>query len=90
MWLNAASCGVPSLDFTPEGCLTMQSFAQLKVEELKQQREWEFKRAHDERLASVGRRSLRFRIGESVVRLGARLAGEPRLAWIGQPRMSAR
>ena len=68
----------------------MQSFAQLKVEELKQQREWEIKRTHDERLACVGRRSLRFRIGESVVRLGARLAGEPRLAWIGQPRMSAR
>jgi hypothetical protein len=68
----------------------MQSFAQLKVEELKQQREWEFKRFHDERLVSDGSRSLRMRIGGSVVRLGARLAGEPRLAWIGQPRMSAR
>ena len=68
----------------------MQSFAQLKVEELKQQREWQIERAHDERLASVGRRSLRLRIGRSVVRLGVRLAGEPRLPWIGQPRMSAR
>lgn len=68
----------------------MQSYAQLKVEELKQQREWQFERAHDERLASVGRRSLRLHIGRSVVRLGVRLAGEPRLPWIGQPRMSAR
>jgi hypothetical protein len=68
----------------------MQSLAQLKLEDLKQRRESEFRRAHDERLASVGGRSLRSRIGRSVVRFGARLAGEPRLIWSGEARLTAR
>jgi hypothetical protein len=68
----------------------MQSFAQLKLEDLKQRREWQIKRAQDERLTSAASRSLRLRIGASVVRFGARLAGEPRLSWSGEARMTAR
>jgi hypothetical protein len=59
----------------------MQSYAQLKLEELNETRHREMRRAHDERLVGGAGRSLRLRVGGSVARFGARVAGEPRLAW---------
>ncbi len=59
----------------------MQSFAQLRLEELNERRQREMRHARDERVARSAGNSLRLRVGGFVVRFGARVAGEPRLAW---------